>query len=201
VPEQPPTKRGRRTREHIVRTAADMFTEHGVHATGLREVLVAAGASKSQLYHYFTDKDDLVQAVIAYQRTTVLRAHRDLLARIGTWPDLAQWLDAVVSVQRKLGWRGGCRLGSLASELAETDESARAALADCFTQWQAHIAAALSTLQRTGQLRREADVHALATATLAMIEGGLLLAQTARSGRPLTTAIDAVHRYLLSYAR
>ncbi|OLB75593.1 MAG: hypothetical protein AUI14_20660 [Actinobacteria bacterium 13_2_20CM_2_71_6] len=200
VPELPPTVRGRRMREQIVQTAAEMFAERGVHAVGLRDVLHAAGASKSQLYHYFDSKDDLVQAVIAYQRSTVLGAHRSLLSRVGTWQDLADWLDAVVQVQQSLGWRGGCRLGSLASTLAETDDAARAALADCFTQWQAEIAAALTALQDAGHLQHNADAGQLAAATLATIEGGLLLAQTARSGVPLHAAVKAAHRHLLTYA-
>jgi AcrR family transcriptional regulator len=201
VVESPPTERGRRMREHLVHTAAELFAESGVHAVGLRDVLHAAGASKSQLYHYFAGKDDLIQAVIAYQRSTVLGAHRNLLRRVGNWSDLADWLDAVVAVQESLGWRGGCRLGSLASSLAETDDAARAALADCFALWRAEIAAALDALRTAGHLRPDADVERLATATLATIEGGLLLAQTDRTGEPLVAAVEAAHQHLRSHAQ
>ena len=48
---------------------------HGVAKTSLDEVLAASQASKSQLYHYFSDKDDLVLAVIQRQAECVLATH------------------------------------------------------------------------------------------------------------------------------
>ena len=41
----------------------------------LDDVIAAAGVSKSQLYHYFADKDDLVRAVIARQTARVFAEH------------------------------------------------------------------------------------------------------------------------------
>ena len=57
---------GERTRARIVEEAAALIHERGVAATTLEDVKVAAEVSGSQLYHYFPDKDDLVQAVIDY---------------------------------------------------------------------------------------------------------------------------------------
>ena len=51
MPAQPRTGRGRASRERIVERAAELFAEQGVAATSLDEVLAAAGAGKSQLYH------------------------------------------------------------------------------------------------------------------------------------------------------
>ena len=52
MPGEPKTGRGRASRERIVERAAELFAERGVAATSLDEVLAAAGAGKSQLYHY-----------------------------------------------------------------------------------------------------------------------------------------------------
>ena len=54
------TARGAATRARIVEAAADLIYAHGVEQTSLDDVMAASGVSKSQLYHYFTDKDALV---------------------------------------------------------------------------------------------------------------------------------------------
>lgn len=61
------TTRGRRTRDSIVQTAASLMHRNGVRATSLDDVLARCGAGKSQLYHLFATKDELMQAVIAHQ--------------------------------------------------------------------------------------------------------------------------------------
>jgi AcrR family transcriptional regulator len=63
IPE-PKTKRGQERRNAIVDVAAELMYLRGVRATGIQEIIDAAGAGKSQLYHYFSDKDDLAAAVL-----------------------------------------------------------------------------------------------------------------------------------------
>ena len=58
------TPKGERTRARIVEAAARLIHQRGVAGTTLDDVKAAAEVSGSQLYHYFPDKDDLVQAVI-----------------------------------------------------------------------------------------------------------------------------------------
>ena len=53
------TARGAATRARIVEAATDLVRAHGVANTSLDAVLEVCHASKSQLYHYFADKDDL----------------------------------------------------------------------------------------------------------------------------------------------
>ena len=72
--ELPRTAKGRRTRAAIVDAAASMMYDHGVAGTTLDDVLAASETGKSQLYHYFSDKSDLVEAVIARQLERVLAA-------------------------------------------------------------------------------------------------------------------------------
>ena len=62
---QPTTDRGRRTRQRIVDAATDVVAEKGAVGASLDEVGARASASRSQLYHYFDDRDDLMRAVVA----------------------------------------------------------------------------------------------------------------------------------------
>ena len=53
-----------------------LIHERGVASTTLDDVKAAAEVSGSQLYHYFPDKDDLVQAVIDHQADTIVDNQR-----------------------------------------------------------------------------------------------------------------------------
>lgn len=195
------TPRGERTRARIVAATADLALDRGVRATTLDDVMAASGTSRSQLFHYFpAGKADLVRAVAAWQSERVLAGQAALLDGLDGFEGLQRWRDAVVAAQRERGCVGGCPLGSLAGEVAEHDHDVRALLAASFVQWQSHLARALDGLRRRGLLQADADVDALAVATVASLQGGLLLAQTTRSTTPLEVALDAALAHIRSHA-
>jgi AcrR family transcriptional regulator len=181
------TARGRATRERIVATAAQLMHEHGVAGTSLDDVRAGTDTSKSQLYHYFADKSALVQAVVERQVQLVVAAQQPELDSLAA---LYRWRDRVVAVNSERACVGGCPLGRLASELAEDDPQARAAVAAGFERWRERLAAGLRAMQSRGDLAGDADPDRLALAVLGAAQGGLLLAQTARSVAPLEAALD-----------
>ena len=183
------TARGAATRARIVEAAADLIYAHGVERTSLDDVMAASGVSKSQLYHYFADKDALVLEVITRQTERVLDAQRPHLEALDSLSALKAWRDAFVRLNRAAGGRG-CPLGSLASELANDSEPARKRLAESFSMWRDRIESGLAKMRERGELAASADPHDLALALLSAVEGGLLLAKTTQSGRPLEIALD-----------
>jgi TetR/AcrR family transcriptional regulator, transcriptional repressor for nem operon len=196
---EPPTGKGRATRDRVVDTAAELVFEHGVAGTTLDDVRAAASVSKSQLYHYFADKDDLIHAVIDRTVQQVLDA-QPRLADLASWTAIGAWMDDLVELQVERQATGGCPIGSLAGELAETDDVARMALADGFERWEEPLRRGLESMRAAGKLKRGADPARLATATLAAIQGGLVLTQTRRDPQQLRIALDAAYAYLRSFA-
>ena len=183
------TARGAATRSRIVEAAADLIYAHGVERTSLDEVMAASGVSKSQLYHYFVDKDALALEVIARQVERVLDAQRPHLEALDSLPALKAWRDAIVRLNKGAQGRG-CPLGSLASELANDSEPARKRLVDSFSMWRDRIENGLAKMRERGELGASADPHDLALALLSAVEGGLLLAKTTHSSRPLELSLD-----------
>ena len=196
----PSTAKGRATRERIVRATAELVAERGVAAVSLDDVGRRARASRSQFYHYFDDKDELVHAVVDATTEAVLGAQDGLLERLDSWAGIDRWFNALVELQRDRQARGGCPLGSLAGQLAERDPQARAAIADGLDRWEAPLRRGLEQMRAEGKLRRNADPARLATATLAAIQGGLVLTQTRRDPQQLRVALDAAYAYLRSFA-
>jgi TetR/AcrR family transcriptional regulator, transcriptional repressor for nem operon len=184
------TPKGERTRTRIVEAAARLIRERSVAGTTLEDVKAAAEVSGSQLYHYFPDKDTLVQAVIDHQARIIAGNQRQ--ADLGTPEGLRTWRDTVIAQAGSSNGKGGCPLGSLAGQLAETDPRARALIAAGFGQWSAAISGGLRRLQATGRIPAGIDADDYAITLLAALQGGLLLAQVQQDIRPLETAVDTL---------
>jgi len=197
--EGPVTEKGRATRRRVLDAAAALVFEHGVAGTTLDDVRAAANVSKGQLYHYFADKEDLVHAVIDRTIEQVLDAQPRLID-LSSWAAIDAWFDDLVQLQIDRHAIGGCPIGGLASELVETDEQAREELAAGFDRWETPLREGLRQMQASGKVRRGADAARLATATLAAIQGGLVLTQTRRDPQQLRIALDAAYAYLRSFA-
>jgi TetR/AcrR family transcriptional repressor of nem operon len=88
--------------------------------------------------------------------------------------------------------KGGCPLGSLGGQLAESDPEARALIAAGFERWSTAISDGLQALHADGQLPSGINPDDLAVALLAALQGGLVLAQVQRSTQPLETAVDTI---------
>jgi TetR/AcrR family transcriptional repressor of nem operon len=187
---KPLTARGAATKSRIVQAAARLVHENGVGRVSLDQVMEASGTSKSQLYHYFADKDALVREVILFQTSRILEANAAHLDQLNSFEDLRAWRDMMVAANRAGGGNGGCPIGSLANELSSQSDAARTLLEESFEAWSASIATGLARMKAMGQIVPTVDTGSIATAVLAAIQGGILLSKTARNSTPLELAFD-----------
>jgi TetR/AcrR family transcriptional repressor of nem operon len=184
------TRKGQETRQRIVNAAAELVFEQGVAHTTIEDVRAAADVSSSQLYHYFDDKPALVRAVVDHQADTIVTGQETF--DLSSLDGLRAWRDWVIEHQRELNCSGGCPIGSLGSELAETDPEARAQVAEGFKRWEATIQTGLREMHASARLTPDTDPDTLALALLAALQGGLLLTQIERDTKPLEAALDAM---------
>jgi len=194
------TTKGRETRRRIVEAASDLMVERGVAAVSLDEVGRVTSTSKSQMYHYFTSKDELVTAVVLCVRDRILAFQGSLLATVESVDDLQGWADSIVAFQRQAPRWSGCPLGTLASELIGEAGGGRLDIHEAFDLWQLLLEDALRRLRDSGRLRADADPERLATATLASLQGGLLMSKAHQDESALSVALDAALEHLRTFA-
>ena len=190
MPGEPRTGRGRASRERIVERAAELFAERGVAGTSLDDVLTAAGAGKGQLYHYFSGRDELVAEAVGLRCTQVMAGLTQALGSVASLAGLTQALAGFVAGFEQMGMPG-CPIGSLAADVAESNEGARQQAAAAFDAWERLFADALERMRQQGELRADASPAVLATALLASLEGGMVLSQTRKDAASLHVAVDA----------
>src|SRR5258707_2973820 len=116
-----------KTRERIVTAAAAEFRQHGIAATGLADLMKAAGLTHGGFYRHFASKDQLVaeacSAAIASMTQRVASNASRKRGRKGLETAVADYL----STAHRDNPRDGCPLAALGSELARADTQTRAA--------------------------------------------------------------------------
>lgn len=186
----PATARGRLVRDRILNATASLIRERGVAGVTLDDVEQAAGVGRSQLYHYFGGREELIRAVVDRTVDSVLGGSADYLADLDSVDGVARWFAYVETLCAQRDGAGGCPIGSLVGQLAERDDALRAALVDAFGRWEAPLVVGLTRMQERGELGEEVDVEALADFVMAALQGGLLLAQVRRDAGQLQRALD-----------
>jgi AcrR family transcriptional regulator len=184
----PATERGRRSREAILDTAAQLMHAQGIAATSMDDVLAASGAGKSQLYHYFENKQDLCAAMLHHQFDRILAAQPSL--GDPECDDLGRWRDEVLAASRA-SRVGTCPLGTFVGQ-TERDSLLHETLAALFARWQDAIAGLVRRAQVAGRVPADADPAEAGMALLGALQGGTILACMQRSEVPLASALDAV---------
>jgi TetR/AcrR family transcriptional repressor of nem operon len=120
------------TRERIVKAAASEFRQHGIVATGLADLMSAAGLTHGGFYRHFDSKDQLVAEASA----AALATTTDKMAEAATREPGRKGLEAMVrrylSTAHRDNPRDGCLLAALGSELARSDTQTRNAATAAF---------------------------------------------------------------------
>jgi TetR/AcrR family transcriptional regulator, transcriptional repressor for nem operon len=193
------TSKGLATRSRIVAATAELMLTRGVSGTTLDDIGAAATVGRSQMYHYFADKQELVRDVVRQQTDAIIAHQGPDFEDLTTWEAWQRWRDRTVADAEAGGCVGGCPLGSLGTEVAERDADTRDLVAAGFARWEQGFHDGIRTMRERGLLGPDADPAALATTVMVALQGGLLLAQVQRDVRPLAigldTAITSIRRH------
>jgi len=195
---EPKTRRGRESRDRIVQCAAELIAERGIERMGLDQVIASASVSKSQLYHYFADRDALIEAAVSHRCTEVQAALTHLFGGLDSLAELEQRLERFVAIYQES--LAGCPVGRIAGEVAGRHEGVQRQIGKAFADWEGLFADLFRRMRQRNEMRPETDPAALATALLAALEGGQLISQTRKDATSLRVAIAAALGYIRTFA-
>ena len=160
----------------------ELFRRKGFNGTGLKEVTAAAEAPFGSLYHHFPGgKAELAEAVIR----TGGRAYRELFEAVyDAAPDrgtaVSDFFDGAALVLEETGYLDACPIGTVALEVASTNDRLRRATSDVFTSW---VDAVAGRLEADGVA--PARAQELGVVLVVGIEGGFMLSRAAQSPGPM----------------
>jgi AcrR family transcriptional regulator len=100
VMEEPPPHLDNTTRQRILAATAEVLGRNGMTKLSLSEVAVQAGVSRPTLYRWFTDKRDLLDAFVVWERQYYERAVTEATADLPASERLDAALRVIVEYQQ-----------------------------------------------------------------------------------------------------
>ena len=177
----------RSTRDHLVGIGLDLMRRHGYGATGLHEILSAAGVPKGSFYHHFGSKEEFAAAVLQRYAEFEDKHCQEVLGNTQQAPlrRLRRYFEDLIRSAGQSAPTQGCLLGSLSLEIAGTSALIQRSISSGFAHWQKTIAAVLREAVESGDLKKSTKPETLAGFMLNSWEGALLRSQADRSDAPL----------------
>jgi TetR/AcrR family transcriptional repressor of nem operon len=173
--------------------------KHGYGATGLQEILHAAGVPKGSFYHHFGSKEEFTAAVIERYFTLAAEHCQKVLGNTRQAPlkRLRRYFEELLRTAGQSSAIPGCLIGSLSLEVAGASPLLQGCLSSSFTRWQAAIASVLRESVDKGELPKSTKPDLLAGFVLNSWEGALLRSQADKSDAALKNFLHFVFEDLL----
>lgn len=178
-------------RDEVIEATCRLFERQGYHATGLNEIIRDSGAPKGSLYYYFPEgKEALAVEAIEQSGRAIAARLREVMDGVDDPAvAVATFIRRLAEVVAASGYMQGGPITAVALETAATNERLRLACRDAFRHWQAIIADRLRPAYG-------AAAEPLGVMIIAAIEGGIILARSEHSPRPLLAVADGVETLL-----
>jgi AcrR family transcriptional regulator len=175
----------------MVRSAASLIRSRGVSATSLSDVLADSKAPRGSIYHHFPDgklqlAEDAITwtsgRVLAHLRAGKPQSPSDVLERF-----IAMWRQVVVTSAGS----AGCVVAGVAIDTGPDDRALMEVVRATFRTWAATLAEELEAVGVPGRRARP-----IALATLAGMEGALILCRAEGNVKPLDAVAEELKRLL-----
>ena len=181
------------TKASMVRSAASLIRTRGVSATSFSDVLAESGAPRGSVYHHFPEgKEQLAGEAIRWTSERVLAHQRACTAT--TPSGVLEWfIDMWRQVVLASRGTAGCVVAGVAIDTPGDAEGLIDVVRLTFRSW---IGLLTEQLAATGVPTPRAS--AIATATVAGMEGALILCRAEGNARPLEIVAAELLRSLRS---
>jgi AcrR family transcriptional regulator len=175
----------------MVRSAASLIGTRGVNATSFSDVLAESGAPRGSIYYHFPDgKEQLAEDAIRWTSERVLAHQRTCRATTA-----AGVLDCFIDMWRQVvlasGGAAGCVVAGVAIDTVAADRARMEVVRATFRSWVDLLTEQLASV---GVPARRAS--RIAVATVAGMEGALILCRAEGGSGPLETVAAELKRVL-----
>ena len=122
-----------KTRQRIVEVASEAIRNKGIDATGVAEIMAAAGLTHGGFYRHFGSKEELVTEAVALSRNDYLAG---TLSAAEQGPEaLLKHFQEYVSPMHRDDVGSGCPLAANGSELVRSDATTRHNATEALRLW------------------------------------------------------------------
>jgi AcrR family transcriptional regulator len=179
------------SRERMVRSAASLIRSRGLSATSFSEVLAHSGAPRGSIYHHFPQgKQQLAQEAIRWTSERAL-AYLRAGAAVTASDVLERFIDMWRQIVLTSGGAAGCVVAGVAIDSDAREAGEIELVRETFQSWIVMLA---EQLESAGVPSERATP--VAVATMAGMEGALILCRAEGNVRPLDIVGSELKRLL-----
>lgn len=187
------------TKEVILQTGTRILLQKGYNDAGLQEILKEAGVPKGSFYHFFKSKQAFGKEVLAEYALEFEKILQKHLGDIHV-PPLVRlhnfFLAMIEHFEQTQACKGGCLVGNLAQELADTNEEFREQIQKVMRNWQDYFETCLEQAREKGDLGSDADPADIAEVMFNGWEGAVMKMKVVNSVDPLRSFVRVMFQML-----
>lgn len=177
------------TRDRILTATIELFRRQGYNGTSLSQIVEASAATTGSIYHFFPGgKDELTAEVLRVSGAGYGELAEGIVrSAVDVSVGMHDAFVGAAAVLTETDFIDPCPIGTVAREVASTNDVLREVAAQVMVDW----------VDRLGAVMVDAGIepdeaHRLALFGVTAIEGGFVLARTLRSVDPLLQAAEIV---------
>lgn len=177
------------TRKKIIDTASRLFRRDGIHATGLADVMTAAGLTHGGFYRHFASKDELVADAFCASSQALYRTVEEVVGNKTGKRAVKAIVDNYLAPAHKDNPGTGCAFASMGTELGRADDNTRAAVSQDFHKL-------VDAIAKHWPEKRPAAAQADAIFMLSAMIGALTVARAVNDPKLSATVLRAAKDHL-----
>ncbi|MFV8166844.1 TetR/AcrR family transcriptional regulator [Mycobacterium sp. 134] len=116
-------------RERLLRVATELFYREGIHSVGVDRILAEAKVTRATMYRHFKGKEDLVEAYLAAEDTTIRGYFDQAATHAGPDTDMLELVIEGIAEDVARYHTRGCPFINAAAEYPDPDSRIRRLIA------------------------------------------------------------------------
>ena len=162
----------------LLEEGARLIYEKGYNATGVKDIVDAAGVPKGSFYTYFPSKEDFtVQAIKYYSGLQQGGPLED--KSLAPLERIRKFFDGIIKYLETVELKQGCMVGNMCQEMADHNEAIRKTVEAMFVDQEKKMMKCLQEAREQGQL--SGDPEKLAAFIQNSWQGHLLRMKSSRN--------------------
>ncbi|WP_163505659.1 TetR/AcrR family transcriptional regulator [Fodinicola acaciae] len=174
------------TAEKLIESTRQLLWERGYVGTSPKAIQQRAGAGQGSMYHHFSGKADLALAAVRRSADELRAEVERHLSGAGT---PLRRIEAYLTRERDV--LRGCQIGGLTQDPDIVASPTLREPVDATIGWlQTRLAEVVAQAQDAGEINDNLDAYETASALVAMLQGGYVLARAAQAPDAFDRAIS-----------
>lgn len=189
----PKLSKAERTRQFIIETTAGIFNTKGYAGTSLNDLTDATGLTKGSIYGNFENKEEVALAAFDYNLSRIKQVIQRRMDQATSYREkLLVYGDVYRDFYRNPIVVGGCPILNTAIEADDTNNLLKDRASKAILQWKKSIIDLIKSGIAAGEFRDDVEPERTALSIIALIEGGIMIAQATNTSTSLDKVLKTV---------